>query len=148
LQIDPWNRLEASKGDRESETDYVGRCLRELYNLANDFNVHIQIIAHPAKMEGFRRGTAPDLEDVSGSKNWQNMVDQGFVIHRPKLFDEEGNRETYAEFQHQKVRFDELGYATKFGLEYDVEMGRFYSCPLRHKHRKKKDEGNDGGGAD
>ena len=28
------------------------------------------------------------LEDNSGSKSWDNMVNQGFVVHRPKFFDE------------------------------------------------------------
>ena len=49
LQIDPWNRLEASRERGESETDYIGRCLRELYSFAVDLDCHVQIIVHPAK---------------------------------------------------------------------------------------------------
>jgi twinkle protein len=28
VQVDPWNRLEAARVRDESETDYIGRCLR------------------------------------------------------------------------------------------------------------------------
>jgi len=147
LQVDPWNRLEDSKGERETETEYVRRCLRELYNFAVDLNVHVQVIAHPAKMEGHRRGQPPELEDIASSKHWDNMVDQGFVVHRPKLYDEEGNRETYAEVYHKKTRFDELGYATRLGLDFNLDHGRFYSCRLRNVRRQKK-AGDNGGDDD
>lgn len=134
LIVDPWNRLEASRGVGENETEYIGRCLRELYNFANDFGCHVQIIAHPAKMDSsFRRGEPPELEHIAGSKHWDNMVDQGFVVHRPKLFNDRGDRETYCELLHRKARFEELGYATKFGLDYDISMGRYGPCSLKQK---------------
>ena len=87
VQIDPWNRLEAARGKDESETDYIGRCLRTLHGFANDLNCHVQIVAHPSKMGQERRTQPPLLEDISGSKNWDNMPDQGFAVHRPKVFD-------------------------------------------------------------
>ena len=136
LQIDPWNRLEATKEGRESDTDYIGRCLRSLYAFANDFKVHVQILAHPSKMEGYRRGTMPALEDIAGSKHWENMVDQGFVVHRPKLFDDDGNRVTYAELHHLKARFDALGFPAKFGLDFDPDQGRYGTCPLLQRKKK------------
>lgn len=136
LQIDPWNRLEAMRDGKETETDYIGRCLRTLYNFARDYNCHVQILAHPAKSDGYRRGMMPDLEDISGSMNWYNMCDQGFVVHRPSLFNEAGERVTYCELHHKKARFDELGYPTKFGLDYDVDQGRYGTCPLLQKKKK------------
>jgi twinkle protein len=124
--LDPWNRLESARGPREAETDYIGRCLRELHAFAHDLNVHVQILAHPAKMEGPRRGQAPSLEDISGSKNWDNAVDQGFVVHRPEVFDGV-NRKTEATLYHRKARFDELGFPCKLGLNFDVQRGRYVS---------------------
>jgi hypothetical protein len=62
IQLDPWNRLEASRGRDESETEYIGRCLRTIACLCHDMNVHVQILAHPAKMDGTRRGQAPGLK--------------------------------------------------------------------------------------
>ena len=126
IQVDPWNRLEAARTRDETETEYIGRCLRALHNFAHDFNCHVQVIAHPAKMDGTRRGKPPSLEDISGSKNWENMVDQGFVVHRPEIFDG-AQRKTEAVLYHRKARFDELGYPSKFNLDFKLLSGRFVS---------------------
>lgn len=126
IQLDPWNRLEASRGRDESETEYIGRCLRSLHVFAHDMNCHVQIVAHPAKMDSTRRGKQPGLEDISGSKNWENMVDQGFVIHRPQMFDG-GERQTSATFFQMKARFEELGYPSSFEMNFDISVGK-YKC--------------------
>jgi twinkle protein len=127
IQVDPWNRLEASRGRDQTETEYIGLCLREMHSFAHDMNCHVQILAHPAKMDGARRGQAPGLEDISGSKNWENMVDQGFVVYRPKMFDA-GQRLTGAELHHRKARFEELGYPCVLDLNFRVSEGRYVSA--------------------
>jgi twinkle protein len=127
IQVDPWNRLEADRGHGESETDYIGRCLRTLHAFAHDLNCHVQVLAHPAKMDATRKGRAPELEDISGSKNWDNMVDQGFVVHRPKFFDESG-RSTEAEVWHRKSRFEELGHPCKLKMTFDLKTGHYRSA--------------------
>lgn len=126
IQLDPWNRLEAARGRDESETEYIGRCLRSLHGFAHDMNCHVQILAHPAKMDSARRGSAPGLEDISGSKNWENMVDQGFVVHRPAIFDGV-ERKTEAALYQRKARFEELGYPCKLQLNYQISNGRYVS---------------------
>lgn len=126
IQLDPWNRLEASRTRDQSETDYIGMCLREIHSFAHDMNVHMQILAHPAKMDSGRKGLAPSLEDISGSKNWDNMVDQGFVVHRPKTF-ENGQRLTQAELHHKKARFEELGYPCVLDLDFKINEGKYVS---------------------
>jgi twinkle protein len=131
IQLDPWNRLEASRPAGQNETDYIGMCLREFHAFCHDMNVHGQILAHPAKMDGARRGQAPGLEDLAGSKNWENMVDQGFVVHRPKVFDGK-QRVTEAELHHKKARFDELGYPCVLDLNFKVSEGRYVSTDYNH----------------
>lgn len=126
IQLDPWNRLEAARGRDENETEYIGRCLRSLHAFAHDMNCHVQILAHPAKMESARKNTAPFLEDISGSKNWDNMVDQGFVVHRPEIFDGTA-RKTEAVLYHRKARFEELGYPCKLKMDYSLDVGRYKS---------------------
>ncbi len=126
IQVDPWNRLEGARQRGESETEYIGRCLIAFHSFVNDLNCHGQILAHPAKMEGPRRGTAPGLEDISGSKNWENMVDQGFVVHRHEIFDG-GNRKTEAVLYQRKARFEELGFPCKLNLNYSLNIGRYVS---------------------
>lgn len=124
LIIDPWNRLESQRGERESETDYISKCLTALYVFAQDMGCHVQVLAHPAKMDGPRRGKPPELEDIAGSRHWENRVDQGFVVHRPKLF-EGAQRCTEAVVYHRKARFEELGHPSKLELNYDISTGRF-----------------------
>jgi twinkle protein len=77
-------------------------------------------------MEGRRRGDPASLEDISGSKHWDNMVDQGFVVHRPEIFDGT-NRKTEAVLYHRKARFEELGYPCKLALDYQISRGRYVS---------------------
>lgn len=127
IQLDPWNRLEASRPPSQSETEYIGMCLREFHTFCHDMNVHGQILAHPAKMDGNRRGQAPGLEDLSGSKNWENMVDQGFVVYRPKMFDGT-QRITKAELHHRKARFEELGYPCVLDLDFKTSQGKYVSA--------------------
>lgn len=121
IQLDPWNRLEATRSYRENETEYIARCLRSLYVFAQDMDCHVQIIAHPAKMDGPRRGQPPTLEDISGSKHFENMVDQGFVVHRPQMF-EGTDRKTETAFYHRKARFEDLGFPCKIMLRYDLSQ--------------------------
>lgn len=133
IQLDPWNRLEASRTREESETDYIARCLREIYNFANDLNCHVQIIAHPAKMESQRKKTPPELEDVHGSKAWDSMVDQGFTVHRPEMY-EGAERRTLCNFYHRKARFEELGYPCKLFMNYNLATGRFETLTSEEAH--------------
>ena len=129
IQVDPWNRLEASRARDETETEYVLRCLRALYVFANDMNCHVQIVAHPSKVEGPRRGTPPVLEDVAGSKHWDNIIDAGYVVHRPRMF-EGMERKTETDFYCRKTRFEELGYPVKIPLNYDLNTRSFVRLKL------------------
>jgi twinkle protein len=124
IQIDPWNRIEATRPNGESETDYIGRCLRAIYAFANDMSCHVQIIAHPAKMDGNRKGSPPLLEDIAGSKHWDNMPDQGFVVHRPELFSGTEHK-TQAQLFHHKARYSELGHPCKVNVNFQADKGRF-----------------------
>lgn len=136
--VDPWNRLEAQRDARETETDYIGRSLRNIYTFARDFSCHFQILAHPAKGSSDSRGKMPVLEDIAGSKHWENMVDQGFSVWRPRTFDDAGERLTYAEFHHLKARFSQLGYPTKFGVNFDIDAERYGVCALEKPKKDRK----------
>ncbi|HMH99600.1 MAG TPA: DnaB-like helicase C-terminal domain-containing protein [Bradyrhizobium sp.] len=126
VQADPWNRFESSRGNGERDDEYVLRCLRTLYQFATDMNCHVQVLAHPAKMEGPRRGQAPTLEDIAGAKHWDNVCDQGFTVHRPKMY-EKGAIRTECQFYHRKARFDELGYACRLSLDFKRQEGKYVS---------------------
>lgn len=51
--------------------------VQELEDFAKACNIHIVFVAHPRKTQGFLR-----IEDISGSNDIRNRVDNGFVVHR------------------------------------------------------------------
>lgn len=126
LQIDPWNRMEAARAPGETVEEYIARCLRILYQFATDLNCHVQILAHPAKMDGHRKGQPPLLEDIAGAKHWDNMPDQGFTVHRPSVY-KDGKIQTEAIMLQRKARFEELGYPCKVNLNYDRTHAKYKS---------------------
>jgi twinkle protein len=126
LVIDPWNRLESQRKKDETETEYISWCLRELRRFAVENNCHVQIISHPAKREIRYRNLYPVLEDISGSKNWDNMPDQGFCVHREEFWDSETRARRWdAKVYHLKARFEELGYPCHFDMRLNPRTWRF-----------------------
>lgn len=124
LQIDPWNRLIPDRGQFERETDFVSRSLDRCLDFAKGMNCHVQIIAHPAKGDFMSRKHHPSIEDISGSKHWDNKSDQGLVVWRPKLFDGK-DRCTDAEVIQLKARYQELGYPCKLPVTLNLQTGCF-----------------------
>lgn len=57
----------------DSQTEFV----LSLQRLAKKYNVHIMFVAHPRKAMGFLR-----LDDISGTGDLGNAVDNAFIIHR------------------------------------------------------------------
>lgn len=49
----------------------------ELKKMAREMNVHVLFVAHPRKSQGFLR-----FDDISGTADLQNAVDDAFIIHR------------------------------------------------------------------
>lgn len=61
----------------ESKYDAQTAFVMELQRLAKKYNVHILFVAHPRKSLGFLR-----LDDISGTADLANAVDNAFIIHR------------------------------------------------------------------
>lgn len=126
IVVDPWNKLERARSDRQSETDYISEVLDELMVFATDLDCHVQIIAHPAKAGFEARKRPPVLEDIHGSKAWDTKPDQGFCVWRKELFDGR-ERKTDCDFIVLKSRFEELGYSRAFHMKLDLHGGRYVS---------------------
>ena len=125
LVIDPWNTLENDRPERMRETDWIGDCLDYLLDFARDMRCHVQVIAHPSKSSGQKtKGTRPELEDIAGSKHWDNKCDLGVCVHRPKMF-EDGQRKTDCHLWVLKARYEELGYPCKLSLDFRLNEGRY-----------------------
>ena len=65
--------IEGGSDKYDAQTNFVWT----LKNIAKVCNVHILFVAHPRKAVGFLR-----LNDISGSGNISNIVDNAFIIHR------------------------------------------------------------------
>ncbi len=77
--LDPWNEVEHVKEPKETETDYIGRVLRQLLRKTRRLNLLLIIVAHPTKIED---GKAPTRYDISGSANWKNKCQHGLTIFK------------------------------------------------------------------
>lgn len=84
--LDPWNEIEHVKARGETTTEYIAVALREIRKFARFYNVHVVVVAHPAKMRKLEDGCydIPSLYDISDSANWNNKADLGIIIHQHK----------------------------------------------------------------
>jgi twinkle protein len=118
LIIDPWNRLDSQRKKDETEHEYIQSSLISLRVFAARNRKHVQIIAHPAKRDIQYRKHFPVLEDISGSKSWDNIPDQGFCVHREHFYEEKTKSRRYdVRVHHLKSRFEELGYPCHFDMK-------------------------------
>ena len=84
IVIDPWNEMDHMRDKSETETEYVGRAIKAFKRFARAFQVHLVIVAHPAKMRRDEHGKVPmpNLYDISGSAAFHNKADVGIIVHR------------------------------------------------------------------
>lgn len=76
--LDPWNEVE-HQFNRESETQYIERALRQLLRKMRRLNLVLIIAAHPTKINEGEKAT---LYKISGSANWKNKCQHGIIIHK------------------------------------------------------------------
>jgi twinkle protein len=122
LVIDPWNELEHWRQQGISETEYVSQSLSFLRNWARANNVHVWLVAHPAKQprEGGKLPTpTPDM--ISGSQHFWNKADCAITVYRDP--DDPGSN-TVGIFI-QKVRFKHIGKPGMVRLTYNKVNGRY-----------------------
>lgn len=114
--IDPWNELEHMRPERMTETEYTSHCLKRLRQFARKHQIHVWIVAHPAKMYRDKDGKypVPTLYDISGSAHFRNKTDNGIVIWRDLI-----NTAEPVEVHIQKIRFREVGKLGVVKFKYD-----------------------------
>lgn len=119
LILDPWNEIEHAWGRDKTETQYIGRALRDLRRLAIETDMHIMIVAHPSKIEG---DEAPGLYAIAGSANWANKVDIGITVHQPDFADGPGGP---TDIYVRKVKRPDFGRRGVFRVQFDAQSRRF-----------------------
>jgi len=117
LILDPWNEIEHHRTHSMSETEYISSALTQIRQFARLHNVHVWVVAHPAKLrKNDKNGTypVPTPYDISGSAHWRNKADNSLTVHRPDLG-------ITVEIHVQKIRFKEVGKLGMATLEYDLD---------------------------
>ncbi len=139
LIIDPYNEIEHKRGQGMFETEYVSMLLGKIKRFAKANQIHVWIVAHPAKMLKDKEGKqqVPTLYDISGSANWVNKADCGIVIHR-------GSTEGQTEVHVKKIRFKHVGRQGVANLVYERNSGRYLvpQSELTEPQPGKKSRGN------
>jgi twinkle protein len=123
IVIDPWNELDHQRPAGLSETEYISRCLTTIRRFAREHNVHIWLVAHPAKLQKDRltgKYPVPTPYDVSGSANWRNKADNAITVFREFI---EGDKRV--QIHVQKIRFKNIGRTGVTELEYNYVTGRY-----------------------
>lgn len=124
LVIDPWNRIVKKYESGQNESAYVEAALAQILRFCQNHDVHVWLVAHPAKQEPDKKTgifPVPSLYSISGGANFPNMMDNGIVIYRPSGAD----NKHVTEFWARKIRFDHVGQTGHTNLKYDNETGQF-----------------------
>lgn len=105
LIIDPWNEIEHQRPPGLTETEYISQALTQIRDFARNTNVHVWVLAHPAKPNQWNPiSQAPELSHISQSNNWWNKCDYGLSIWRKP-----GDNSVWSQMHVKKVRHKETG---------------------------------------
>ena len=119
--IDPWNELEHLPEKGESMTNYINFAIKTIRGWAKLLEVHICIVAHPAKMRTDGKPRAPTGYDIADSAAFFNKPGLGITVHQ-------GDEEYQSQIINWKTR-DRLLYGTspgtKITVEYAEALGRY-----------------------
>jgi twinkle protein len=122
LVIDPWNELRDTMEPGETETKYISAALGFVRRWARNNDIHVFIVAHPAKQpreQGKLPVPRPDM--IAGSQHWWNKADQAVTVWRD--YDAGGQD---VEIHIQKVRFKHHGRQGRAVLKYDRVTGTYF----------------------
>jgi twinkle protein len=123
LVLDPYNKILHQIPNGVTETNYVNFFMTKITSFAKKFNVHIFLVVHPTKPQNSQtlqegKTQKVTLYSASGSANFYNQTDNGFVLTR--------DRQTGIVDVHiEKVRFSEQGKEGWISFTFDT-MTRQY----------------------
>ena len=121
--IDPYNKILHNMPSGMTETNYINWFMTKLTAFAKRFNVHIFLVVHPTKPQANNsnggKPTKLSLYNASGSANFYNQTDNGWVIIR--------DRETkMVDVYIEKVRFHEQGKEGWVSFRYDTMTRQYH----------------------
>ena len=103
IVVDPWNELEHMLEPGESMTQYINTALAHMRRWADDYDIHICIVAHPKKMQP---GEVPTGYSIADSAAFFNKPGMGWTVHivYPKKQGEREPEPPYVSLTTWKVR--------------------------------------------
>lgn len=118
LVIDPWNELDHSRPAGQTETEYISSVLTEIRKFARQYDVHVWVVAHPAKLYKNNDGEypVPTPYDIAGSAHFRNKADNAVTVWRHVGFDDQD----IVDIHIQKIRFKEVGQVGMVSLRFDI----------------------------
>lgn len=139
IVIDPWNELDHSRPVAMNETEYVSNALSQVRRFARNENVHVFVVAHPAKGLRSKEGVlpVPTPHDVSGSSHFWNKSDYALCVHRD-FGDHTGEISVYV----QKARHRWVARLGRVSLFHDPATNRF-NDPYTPKQTREPGDEND-----
>lgn len=105
--VDPWNELEHLPEKGESMTNYINFAIKTIRGWAKALEIHIMIVAHPAKMRTDQGKRPPTGYDIADSAAFFNKPGLGVTVH-------EGSEDFEVHLYNWKTR-DRLLYGTTPG---------------------------------
>jgi twinkle protein len=139
LVIDPWNELDHSRPSNQTETEYISSTLTKIRQFARNYNVHVWLVAHPAKLYKDKDGKypVPTPYDISGSAHYRNKADNAITVWRNVGHEDQSCSDIHV----QKIRFKEVGKVGLVSLRYDFISGAFIDDIDQDKRRKALEDG-------
>lgn len=132
ITLDPFNELRHNFMDHGGREDkYLEDRLTEIRRIAQDYNVHINIVAHARSDRSGQRGThpkPPSMYEFSGGEAFANKAMNVICVYRPGD-DGEGNifpNHNRTDIIFQKIKPQEVGERGEVAMYYDKEMAQFY----------------------
>ncbi|MDB6151501.1 MAG: Twinkle protein [Chthoniobacter sp.] len=119
IVIDPWNELEHLPEKGESMTSYINFALKTIRNWAKALEIHICIVAHPAKIKHEGKPRPPTGYDVADSAAFFNKPGLGITVHP-------GDEEHEVQIINWKTR-DTMLYGVQRGT-ITVEFAPAWGC--------------------
>jgi twinkle protein len=121
IAIDPWNEIWHRPEKGENLTDYVGRSIMRLKQLADDYGLLLIVCVHPNKDSAEKRLSKTGLltlYDAADSAHWANKPDIGWCAWR--------NIDGPTMLHIDKIKDHEfMGDETLMELRLDKALGRF-----------------------
>lgn len=138
--FDPWNEIEHARPREQTETEYVGACLRQIRIFAKSHQVHVWIVAHPQKLlKDPKSGQYPVAGpyEISGSANWHNKPDVCISVWRERRQEVSTG---LVDIHVQKVRSKYVGRLGMVQLKWDRISGRYGDLTDADAYRNKDND--------